>query len=105
MIPPRFYGPIGAISLLAVGCAFLVVFDPDGKGRLAEYLGLGYLFGTLFGQATLAAAWTALGSHRLYWRLALTIGWLFLMWCCVAANMVLHGGPNEILLVLGACLV
>src|SRR5687768_3622032 len=105
MIPTRLQGPIGAISLLAVGCIFLVAFDPDGNSRVSEYLGLGYLFGTLFGQTTLAAALAAFGPLPWYVRLPLAVVWVSVLWLGVAGSIGVHGGPEEILPVLAACLL
>jgi hypothetical protein len=66
---------------------------------------LGYLFGTLFGQTTLAAAWTALGPFPWYVRLVLAPIWLGILCICLMFNIGLHGGPDVAgLLLIAGCL-
>lgn len=70
-----------------------------------ETMSLGYFFGSLFGHATLAAAWAAFGPGRLLWRIPLSLVWLFLLAIGVQINIVINGGPQEGAVVLGACLL
>jgi len=100
LLPLLAIGPILGLSWLV-----LALFDPDGSTRRSEYIGLGYLFGTLFGQTTLAAAWTALGPLPWYVRLVLAPIWLVILWGCLALNMGIHGGPDELVLLFAGCLV
>jgi len=64
-----------------------------------EYVSLGYILGTMIGQTTLAAAWTALGPLPLRWRLPLAAGWLVALVIAFGANIARHA-PNESGLVL-----
>ena len=92
-------------AMLWLSWVVLALFDPDGP-RPAEYLGIGYLFGTLFGQTTLAAAWAALGPLPWFVRLPLALLWIMILWTCVLFNIGLHGGPDaEFYLVLAGCLL
>src|SRR5688500_6078532 len=105
MIPPRVRILLTLVPLLGIGWLCLAGIDPDGKNRLHEYIGLGHLLGTLFGQTSVLAAWSAFGPLPWYVRLPLAVVWLVLLLVAVVINMTLHGGPEEILLLLFACLV
>ena len=87
--------------LVVLGCLTVVVANPLGTG----YVTLGYLFGTIFGHASLAAAWTAFGPLRLVWRLPLSLLWLLSLTAAVACNVWLHGGPDEVTVTMAGCLV
>jgi hypothetical protein len=50
--------------------------------------------GTMFGQATLAAAFTALGSGALIRRLPVCLAWLFCLAFAMAINSLLYSQPN-----------
>ncbi len=106
-MPPRIVPFLIIGPILALSWVVLALFDPDGPGRTGRYVGLGYLFGTLFGQTTLAGAWAAFGPFRWYWRLLLAPVWLLHLWGCVAFNIGLHGGPGDpwFLVLLSGCLV
>jgi|GEM_PF-1592643 hypothetical protein len=105
MSPRRLIPLLVVGAILGLSWVVLALFDPDGRGRLSEYVGLGYLFGTLFGQTTLAAAWTALGPFPWYVRLALATIWLVILWGCLVMNIGLHGGPGAMLLLFAGCLL
>jgi hypothetical protein len=93
-------GPLLILSWLS-----LAVLDPDPGGGLIETLGLGYFFGSLFGQATLAAAWSAWGPGRVVWRIPLSLIWVVSLAVAIGINVELNGGPNEAPIVLGGCLL
>jgi hypothetical protein len=79
----------------------LVLFlNPDH----AEHFILGYLFGTIFGQASLAAAWTSFGPLPFLWRFPLSLLWLLALIVALACNIGFHGGPAEVPVVVAACL-
>jgi hypothetical protein len=103
---PRFVPVLIIGPILALSWFVLALFDPDRPGKAWEYVGLGYLFGTIFGQTTLAGAWVAFGPFRWHWRLLLAPVWLVLLWACVAFSIGLHGGPGDplFLLLLAGCL-
>lgn len=65
---------------------------------------LGYFVGSLSANATLAAAWAALGPGRLVWRLPLSIGWVFMQLICVAVNISINRGPSNGVFVIGVLL-
>ena len=73
----------------------LAFLDPDPRGRVFEYIGLGYLLGTVFGQTTLAGAWAGFGPWPWLWRLALAPLWLFALWIGLIFNIAVHGGPGD----------
>lgn len=89
-----------AAPCLVAGLLLAIVLEPNGR----EHLVLGYLFGTMFGQATLASAWAALGPLPLLWRLPLSLVWLALLVGAITGNIAAHGGPREVPFVIGGCL-
>ena len=89
--------------LLGMSWLLLLVLRPQRIGGAIEYPALGYIFGTLFGQALLASAWTALGPLRLPLRLSLSLGWIAAL--CLAATVALGGPRLEFGLLLGGCLL
>lgn len=93
------------LPILAVSWLILAVVDPDGPGRAGEYVILGNLIGSIFAQATLAAAWSALGPFPLRWRLPLSLVWVATLPIALALNIGLNGGPEEAVLTLGACVL
>jgi hypothetical protein len=104
MHPLRFIPLLAIGPILGLSWLVLALFDLDGSTGRSEYIGLGYLFGTLFGQTTLAGAWTALGPLPWYVRLVLAPIWLAILWVCLALNMGIHGGPDELVLLFAGCL-
>lgn len=65
---------VGAI----VGLGWLLIafaIDPP-KGAIYESILIETLFGTIFGQVSLAATWTALGPFSLATRLPLSVAWI-----------------------------
>jgi hypothetical protein len=88
--------------LIVVGLLLLVFLPPDSF----DNAGLAYLFGTVFGQATLAAAWTAFGPLPLHWRLPLSLLWIASLIAANAFNsMFCFGGLlDEFDYFLAACL-
>ncbi len=90
---------ICATPLIVVGLVLLALLDH----RYTEHVVLGYLFGTLFGHTTLAAAWTAFGPLPLLWRLPLSLLWSLALTVAMACNISLHGGPGAgVILVIAA---
>ena len=66
------------LPLLAVSWLLLVASLP-ARGQLAFTLITGFLYGSKFGQATLASAWTALGPGPIEMRMPLSIAWIALL--------------------------
>ncbi len=65
MVPRRYRVFLWGTPLVAFGWLLLAVMDPDPPGRLGEYIGIGFFLGTMFGQTTMASAWTAFGPAPL----------------------------------------
>jgi hypothetical protein len=105
MIPPRWWIALVLVPILAIDGLLLAFIDPDGPKRSTEYITLGHLFGALFGQASVAAAWAALGPGRWYARVPLSLAWIVLLVGALAINLGLYIGPDDIILLLFVCLV
>lgn len=88
--------------LVLLGCVLVVLLDPLRAS--SQYVSLGYLFGTTFGHASMAAAWTAFGPLRLVWRLLLSLLWLVSLAFAFNCNVPLQSGPDEIPGTIAACL-
>lgn len=84
--------------ILVLNWITLAIVQPRGTAVL------GYFIGSLSANATLAAAWAALGPGRLVWRLPLSIGWVFLQLIFVAINLSLNQGPSNGVFVIGVLL-
>jgi len=105
MLPAHYRLPLVVLPMLGVNWLLLAVVDPDGRVRTWEYVGLGHLIGSIFAQATLAAAWVALGPGPLRWRLPLSLVWLVIPLVALACNLGLNGGPDDVLFIMGACVL
>ena len=92
------------IPLILISWLSIVLLDPDPGIGGNEYR-LGYFLGSLFGHATLAAAWTALGPGKLAWRVPLSIGWVLSLPLTIAVVVNVHGGPDDAWLIVGGCLL
>ena len=86
------------LPLVGLGLGILALMDPDWT---LENLGLGLFFGTMFGHATVAAAWAALGPGWLLVRLPLALVWIVLLAVALAYNVGIHGGPGQAIEVAG----
>ena len=73
-----------AAALIAAGCGLVAVLLSLEPGL--EAFPAGVMLGTLFGQVSLAAAWTALGPLRLVVRLPLAAAWIAGLILLVAAG-------------------
>jgi hypothetical protein len=91
--------------LIALGWLLIAFLDPDPPGRLGEYIGLGFFFGTMFGLTTMAAAWTAFGPGPLVWRLPLSFLGVVMLAVAIGFNVGMNGGPRDAPLVVGGCLL
>lgn len=84
-----------------VGWLLIALLDGSGSGELIG----GILLGTVFGQVTLAAAWTALGPCSLICRLPLALAWIAAISIAVAFNIIGDNGNfEEIVVISGAIL-
>lgn len=105
MIPRRYRVFVWAAPLVVLGWLLIAFLDPDPPGRLGEYIGLGYFFGSMFGQTTMASAWTAFGPAPLVWRLPLSFLWVVMLAVAIGINVGLNGGPRDAIVVVGGCLI
>jgi hypothetical protein len=81
------------LPVIAAEWLIVALVPPNSAGRPAEVFRISLLLGSLFGQATLAALWAALGPGPLTLRLAGSLAWIFGLPLAIAINVRLHGGP------------
>ncbi len=106
MFPSRWHLALVLLPILAIDWLLLAFLDPDGPKRSTEYITIGHLFGAMFGQASVAAAWAAFGPGRWYARVPLGLLWIALLVSALSINMGLYrSGPDDILLLLFVCLL
>jgi small-conductance mechanosensitive channel len=87
---------LAAIAAMAVCGCMLVALVPDrggGPGIVNAVL-IGAVFGTLFGQVALAAAWCALGPFALASRLPLAAGWVAALVLALGC-LIARDGPDD----------
>jgi hypothetical protein len=77
---------------------------PSASSRMPEGLAIATVLGSLFGNTTVAAAWSAFGPGRLIWRVPLSLFWVALLASGFGVNVGIHGGPNNSAFVFGALL-
>jgi hypothetical protein len=90
-----------------LGLAFVTFVQPDDGPTALEYAAISLFLATLFGQAILAAIWTALGPLSLGLRLPLSGAWLMVLVLGLGTNLALHnpgGDPLGVVAVIGGCL-
>ena len=95
------------LPLLVCSWISVALSNPVLRPGQANQLLIATIFGTLFGQVTLAAAWTALGPLPLLWRLPLSLAWIAALAIAFMLHVMLHlvGPPvQQIALVVAACL-
>jgi hypothetical protein len=101
----RYFILLPLVPALGLSWLLIAAVGPDGPSGPVEHILIGYLLGTMFGQATLAAAWTALGPAPLLWRLPLSLGWIAALVIAFMMNMGINGHGNvEVALIMGGCL-
>ncbi len=97
MIPPRYRILIATVPMIAVGSILVATLSWHGN-----YVSLvvGIVLGTLFGQVSIAAAWTALGPGTKRLRIPLSLVWLATLIASVAFNVMRHseGDATEMLI-------
>ena len=86
------------VPLLATSWLVMALVDMEGGD---DHLMIGATIGTIFGQTTLASAWTALGPGPLLWRLPLALAWCAILIVALAVGM--QGAPDEVVAILAAC--
>ena len=95
---------IGALLLLAAALATIIAVQSEPQPTPLVYVTVGAVFGTLFGLATLAGAWAALGPGWLVWRQPLSLACLAVLVVALGFNYRMHSGPGkfEVLRMFGA---
>lgn len=78
--------------------------SPNSSNGLPEGIAIAIMLGSLFGNTTVAAAWSAFGPGRLIWRVPLSLFWVALLASGIGVNVGIHGGPNNSAFVFGALL-
>ena len=76
--------------VIILGTAALVVAEPLSTTGQHNYIWIGYILGTMFGHATLASAWSALGPSSLIMRMPLSLVWLSAVYVALMANEALN---------------
>ena len=94
-----------AVPLICIQWLAFALLDPEAGGAAFRCANHGFMFGTLFGQTTLAASWTALGPGPLRWRLPLSLLWIASLPAAIAISGCVHqhSAGSEDLLVIGVC--
>ena len=95
-------GPLVALSWLSLA---LVNPEPPGPDTTITTVRIGYFLGSLFGHATLAAAWMAFGPGPIIWRGPLSFVWVLMLPPAIGISLRLHGGAEEAAVIWGACLL
>ena len=103
----RYFVLLPLVSLLGFSWLLLAAVAIDGRSGAGEHIVVGFLIGTMFGQATLASAWTALGPAPLLWRLPLSLGWIAALVIAFLINIGVnnHGPDAGVAFIMGACLI
>jgi hypothetical protein len=68
------------------------------------YVSISYLFGTMFGQTTLAAGWTVFGTQRLHWRILIALFWISALLATVALHPGHQANDSNFIMILMVCL-
>ena len=88
---PRWWAALRVGLLIGMGPLLMVAVRSEPQPKPLEYLTVGLVFGTFFGHALLASAWTALGPLPLVWRLPLSLGWLVALVAALFINISIYG--------------
>jgi hypothetical protein len=78
------------LPLICIQWLAFALIDPEAGGAAFRCANHSFMFGTLFGQTTLAASWTALGPGPLRWRLPLSLLWIASLPAAIAINNGVH---------------
>ncbi len=103
----RWMVALGAVVLLAAALVTIIGVKSEPQPTPLVYATIGAVFGTLFGLATLAGAWAALGPGRLIWRQPLSLVCLAVLVVALGIHFRVHRVPGNggILLTFGAGLL
>jgi hypothetical protein len=104
MMPRRYRILLWAVPLLSLQWVAFAVIEPDGGGS-NEFVSIGFFLGSIFGHATLAAAWAALGPGPIGWRVPLSLVWIVMLPIAIAINVSMNRGPDSAAVIIGASLL
>jgi hypothetical protein len=90
--------------MLATGCVAVAAVQASWFGSVELHV-YGFFLGTLFGQAALAATWTAIGPLPLSVRLPICLVWMALLVLALIANHAIAGGSVAQMAVLSGWLL
>jgi hypothetical protein len=91
----RWMVALGALGLLAAALVTIVAVKSEPQPTPLVYVTIGAVFGTLFGLATLAGAWAALGPGWLVWRQPLSLVCLAVLVVALGIHYRVHRGPGD----------
>src|SRR5881227_3953994 len=96
---------IAIAGLITISWIVIAAFHPSGPASSESALTIGLLLGTMYGQTSLSAAWSALGPLQFMHRLPLSFAWLAMTVIALALNLatsaVTAGNELEVLLCVG----
>lgn len=105
MVPPRFRVFACVAPILILDWLVIAFADPDPPTGWWQSIAIGLVFGSLFGQTTLAATWSAFGPAPVIWRLPGSVIWIFMLGVGLAVNTAVNGGLGGGPLIVGAVLL
>ena len=101
----RFFACVA--PLIALNWLLVALLErPSGRVGFPAAVWIGFVVGSLFSHAALAAGWAAFGPARLVWRLPLSLIWVVMMVVALAMNAHRgHGPDREVLFLVGPILL
>lgn len=99
MLQSRYLILLLTLPIILLACVVLAVVPIDPNSRY-EHLLIGAILGTLYGQTTIAVAWTALGPGPLILRLPMSVLWVLVMLVIVGVAAIVRGPDSDIGLIL-----
>lgn len=94
-IDPRWRSALWVVPVVSLALVLIAAVRPEPQPNPLEFVTIGLVFGSFFGQAILAAAWTALGPLPLILRLPLALLWLAASVAALAINLSSFGPPGN----------
>jgi hypothetical protein len=88
------------LGILTVGLVPLALLHPNRPSGPFEYTFVGYLYGTMLSQTTLAAGWAVLGTGKLARRMGFAALLVLAVVLAVVMNLSMHEHNDGVLLVL-----
>lgn len=104
-MPTRHSIYVLVLPLVVFGCLLIALVGLEARHPVVQYLTIGFFLGSLFGHATLAAGWAALGPGWLLVRIPLSLVWVAGLIGAMLINLALHDGPDGELAIIGVGLL